>query len=162
MLELAGRSADGVIISAATSPEFVRWSLEQVRRGEVSGGRTIQKAALVFCSVDPDEHVARDRFRRQLAFILRGRHHARNLEVAGTRLDQTVLADAFAREAGEMIDSLVTNEVVRRHTATGTPQQVTAALAAYQQTGIEEIVAYGLHDTAQLGNVLAIMRALAV
>ena len=32
MLELAGTSADGVLISAATSPEFIRWSLDHVRR----------------------------------------------------------------------------------------------------------------------------------
>ena len=97
MLELAGEKADGVVISAGTSPAFIRWSLDHVRRGEERAGRSIKKAALVFCSVDRDERTANDRLRRRLAYILRGQHHARNLELAGTKLDQAALARAFAQ-----------------------------------------------------------------
>jgi 5,10-methylenetetrahydromethanopterin reductase len=158
MLELAGRIADGVLLSAATSPEFVRWSLDQAAHGERAGGRTINKAALVFCSVDENERIARDRLRRKLAFILRGQHHARNLELAGTRLDQAALACAFAREDWSTIDTLVTDDVVRRHTASGTPEQVTTALSSYRSTGLDEIVAYGISGRKQMADVLAMMK----
>jgi 5,10-methylenetetrahydromethanopterin reductase len=158
MLELAGVQADGVLISAATSPEFVRWSLDQVRRGEERSGRAVQKAALVFCSVDENERTARDRLRRMLAYILRGQHHARNLELAGTALDQAALAHAFAQEDWDQVEALVTEDVLRRHTASGTPDQVMAALVAYQKVGLDEIVTYGVRDSKQTANVLAIMR----
>ena len=49
MLELAGEKADGVVISAGTSPAFIGWCLNIVRRGEERGGRAVRKAALVVC-----------------------------------------------------------------------------------------------------------------
>jgi 5,10-methylenetetrahydromethanopterin reductase len=54
MLELAGAVADGVLISAATSPAFVRWTLGLVRKGEEASGRRINKTALVYVSTDDD------------------------------------------------------------------------------------------------------------
>lgn len=158
MLELAGQIADGVLISAATSPEFMRWSLEQVARGEIRSGRRVRKAALVLCSVADDERVARERLRRMLAFILRGQHHARNLELTGTRLDQAALGHAFGREDWDMVDALVTDDVLRRHTASGTPHEVKAMLTSYRDAGLDEIVIYGVRDSKHMADVLAIMR----
>jgi 5,10-methylenetetrahydromethanopterin reductase len=157
-LELAGAAADGALISAATSPEFIRSSLEHVRRGERRTGREVQKAALVFCSVDDNEQAARDRLRRPIAYILRGQHHARNLELAGTQLDQAALARAFAAEDWAQVESLVTDDVLRRHTAGGTPKQFAAALSAYRQVGLDEVIVYGIRDREQMKNVLALMR----
>jgi 5,10-methylenetetrahydromethanopterin reductase len=157
-LELAGAAADGALISAATSPEFIRSSLEHVRRGERRTGREVQKAALVFCSVDDNERAARDRLRRPIAYILRGQHHARNLELAGTQLDQAALARAFAAEDWTRVESLVTDDILRRHTAGGTPKQFAAALSAYREVGLDEVIVYGIRDREQMKNVLAVMR----
>lgn len=159
MLELAGEKADGVLISAATSPAFIQWSLDHVRRGEQRGGCTVEKAALVLCSVDQDERAARNRLRRNVAYILRGQHHARNLELAGTKLDQSALARAFIHEDWAEVDVLVSDHVLRGHTASGTLEQVAIALAAYRNAGLSEIVAYGVRDRAQAAEVLAIMRS---
>ncbi|MDC7784379.1 LLM class flavin-dependent oxidoreductase [Rhodoplanes sp. TEM] len=156
MLELAGERADGVLISAATSPAFVRWSLDLVARGEAKAGRSVRKAGLVFCSVAADARTARDRLRRTIAYILRGQHHAKNLELAGTALDQEALAAAFAREDWPAVEALVTDDVLHRHTASGTPDQVAAALAAYRAVGLDEIVTYGVQDRRQLADVLAV------
>lgn len=155
MLELAGEIADGVLISAATSPAFIRWSLDHVARGEQKAKRRIGKAALVFCSVDADERTAHDRLRRLLAYILRGQHHGRNLALAGTQLDQTALAAAFAREDWTTTDALVTDDVVRRHSASGTPAQLKQALATYGEVGVNEIVVAGVRDSRQMAAVLA-------
>ncbi|MET0969458.1 MAG: LLM class flavin-dependent oxidoreductase [Tardiphaga sp.] len=153
MLELAGACADGVLISAATSPAFVRWTLELVRKGEQAAGRSIQKTGLVYVSADDDETVARNRLRRTLGFILRGGHHARNLELAGTRLDQKALASAYAAEDWDAVNTLVTDDVVMHHSASGTPDQVRAAFAAYEDVGIDEIVASGISDPGHLHKV---------
>jgi len=158
MLELAGAAADGVLISAATSPAFIRWTLELVRKGEQTSGRRIRKAALVYVSADDDEIVARNRLRRLLGFILRGQHHARNLEMAGTALDQASLVAAYAREDWETVNRLVNDDVVMRHSASGTPSQVRAALASYESVGIDEIVASGFGDSAQLKKVLETLK----
>jgi 5,10-methylenetetrahydromethanopterin reductase len=158
MLELAGAAADGVLISAATSPAFIRWTLELVRKGEQTSGRRIRKAALVYVSADDDEIVARNRLRRLLGFILRGQHHARNLEMAGTALDQTSLVAAYAREDWETVNRLVNDDVVKRHSASGTPSQVRAAFASYESVGIDEIVASGIGDSAHLKKVLETLK----
>ena len=155
MLELAGAVADGVLISAATSPEFIRWCLDLVRRGEEAAGRRVRKIALVYAAVAAEERAAHGRLRRTLAFILRGAHHARNLELAGTVLDQEALAAAFVSEDWATVDRLVGDEVLRRHTASGTPEQVRAAFARYRAVGLDEIVIAGTGGGEALGQVLA-------
>jgi 5,10-methylenetetrahydromethanopterin reductase len=159
MLELAGAAADGVLISAGTSPAFIRWTLDHVRKGEEASGRCIKKTALVYVSADDDETVARDRLRRTLGFILRGQHHARNLEMAGTRLDQAALAAAYAREDWETVTNLVNDDVVMRHSASGRPDQVRAAFAAYEDVGIDEIVASGMGTPENLQKIFDTLNA---
>jgi 5,10-methylenetetrahydromethanopterin reductase len=158
MLELAGEKADGVVISAGTSPAFIRWCLQIVSRGEERGGRIVKKAALVVCSIDARAHRAHNRVRRQLAYVLRGAHHARNLELSGTRLDQAALAKAFAVENWQRVDDLMTDDVVVRHCASGTPDQAKAMLEAYRDAGLDEIVTYGMRERRQVQDVLAMMR----
>lgn len=154
MLELAGASADGVLLSAATSPAFLRWTLDLVRKGEQKAGRTIKKSALVYVSTDETATVAHDRLRRTLGFILRGQHHARNLEMAGTTLDQEALVAAYAREDWPAVASLVNDDVVVRHSASGTTGEVTAALRVYESVGLNEIVSAGMTTPPQLSSVL--------
>lgn len=156
-LELAGERADGVMISAGTSPAFIGWALDHVRTGENRAARTVKKAALVLCSVSEDERVAHDRLRRRLGYILRGAHHARNLELAGSKLDQTELSKAFAKEDWSSIDALVTDVVIRQHCASGTPTQVAAMMGAYHKAGLDELVAYAMQDSEQTSRVLAVM-----
>jgi 5,10-methylenetetrahydromethanopterin reductase len=158
MLELAGEKADGVVISAGTSPAFIAWCLQSVRRGEERAGRPIKKAALVVCSVDADAHRAHDAVRRRLAYVLRGAHHARNLQLAGTRLDQGALAEAFAQEDWPRVDALMSDDVVVRHGASGTLAEARVKLEAYRDAGLDEIVAYGMHERRQIEDVLTMFR----
>jgi 5,10-methylenetetrahydromethanopterin reductase len=155
MLELAGEIADGVVISAGTSPEFIRWSLDHVGDGEARSGRKVDKAALVFCSVDHDEQAAHERLRSPLAYILRNQHHARNLALAGSKLDQAALAQAFAREDWKAIGELIDDEIVRRHGASGTPGQVAAALSRYRSAGLDEIVVMAVQESTHMQSILA-------
>jgi 5,10-methylenetetrahydromethanopterin reductase len=157
MLELAGEIADGVVISAGTAPAFIRWCLDHVRRGEQIADRTVAKAGLVFCSVDADGVIARNRLRRKLAYLLRGQHHARNLQLAGTQLDQTALAAAFAGERWDDVEALITDDVLAGHTASGTPDEARAAFAAFQAAGLDEIIVYGAEDQHQLAAALSAM-----
>lgn len=159
MLELAGEVADGVVISAGTAPAFIRWCLDHVRRGEEKAKREIAKAGLVFCSVDANAETAHNRLRRKLAYLLRGQHHARNLQLAGTQLDQAALAEAFAQERWQEVEALITDDVLANHTASGTPEQAQAAFAAFQAAGLDEIIVYGVEDQAQLSAALSVMRS---
>lgn len=153
MLELAGSMADGVLISAGTSVEFVRWSLEHVRRG--AAGRALRVSGLVYASVDADRDAAHARVRRVLAILLRGGHHRLNLELAGTRLDQPSLRDAAARGDWSAAEALITPDVIARHAVCGNPGEVRERIAAYHAAGIDEVVLSGVRDAAQASALLA-------
>lgn len=155
MLELAGAIADGVLISAGTSPGFISWALDHVRAGESRSGRSVRKSALVYSSVDSDSHIARDALRRNLGVILRGEHHAHNLSVAGTSLDQAALTSAFARGDLDAVDVLVNDDVIANHTMSGSPTEVKAMMANYEAVGLDEIVLAGIGSAAMLRAIMA-------
>jgi len=141
MLKLAGRQSDGVLISAATSPPFVKACL-----GHAGAGH---KSCIVYTklgSLDP--------IRRPIGFVLRGAHHAENIRLGGASLDQQALAAAYAAEDWGEVDRLVNDDVVRRHTACGTPQQVRDKLAEYRAIGLDEVVLGGLDDAASIATTL--------
>jgi len=158
MLALAGSAADGVLISAATSPAFIGWTLERVCAGEAAEARRVRRIALVYAAVAREPADAHARLRRVLGFILRGAHHAPNLRLAGTVLDQDALAAAYAREDWAQVDALVTDDVVCRHAASGTPEQVRQLLDTYRATGLDEIVFAGVTGDAGLAAVLGAVR----
>jgi 5,10-methylenetetrahydromethanopterin reductase len=141
MLKLAGRQTDGVLISAATSPPFVEACLDQAQAG--------RKSCIVYTSLG-----ALDAIRRPVGFVLRGAHHAENIRLGGAQLDQQALAAAYAAENWREVDRLVSDDVVRRHTASGTPQQVRAKIEEYRAIGLDEVVLGGLDDAASIASAL--------
>jgi 5,10-methylenetetrahydromethanopterin reductase len=152
MLELGGAVADGVLISAGAAVEFVVRTLEHVQRG--AKGRAVRTYGLVYASVDDEESRAYDRLRRILAIVLRGTHHGANLALAGSVLDQTALNEAVLAEDWPRAESLVTDEIVRRHAASGNPEQVCARLARYHAAGLDEIVIAGAQNGQQIAQLL--------
>ena len=155
-LELAGAIADGVLLSNASSVEFVRASLEHVARGAC--GRRLRHAGLVYASMADREADALGRFRRQLAITLRAPHHAENLRLAGATMDQEAVRRAVAREDWAAAEGLVGDDVVRRHTASGTPAQVRARLEAYRAAGLEELVLGGLYTPDETARAVSVAR----
>jgi 5,10-methylenetetrahydromethanopterin reductase len=141
MLKLAGRQTDGVLISAATSPPFVKACLDQVGSG--------RKSCIVYTRLG-----SLDAIRRPIGFVLRGAHHAENIRLGGARLDQQVLGAAYAAENWSKVDRLVSDDVVRRHTACGTPDEVRARLDDYRAIGLDEIVLGGMDDAGTIATAL--------
>jgi 5,10-methylenetetrahydromethanopterin reductase len=82
--------------------------------------------------------------------VLRGAHHAENIRLAGGKLDQQALATAYAAENWSEVDRLVSDDVVLRHAACGTPADVRARLADYAAIGLDEVILGGLDDAASI------------
>jgi 5,10-methylenetetrahydromethanopterin reductase len=152
MLELAGSHADGVLISGGTSVEFVRWSLDHVRRG--AGGRPVRAGCLAYAAT-ADDPAAVGRLRRLLAMLLRHPHHQHNMDLAGTVLDQQRLGAAVKAGDWATTDAMITDEVVDRHAVVGGPERVRARLAEYRTAGLDEVVFAATRDGAQIGRLLA-------
>ncbi len=148
MLALAGRRADGVVVSGATSVPFVRWCLDH-------SGQAIDTYGLVYARTGARDDPAITQLRRTLGFILRGSHHARNVELAGLDLDQDALRTAYAAEDWATVDALMTDEVVDAHAAVGTPGHVRERLAAYHDAGLDQVVLGGLTEPEEIRATLA-------
>ncbi len=155
MLELAGAIADGVLISAGSSVEFVEQTLDRIHRG--AKGRTVRTTAMVYSAVDENEVAANDRLRRVLAVLMRGPHHRPNLEAAGSILDQVALNEAVLAEDWSRAEHLITDDIVRRHTASGTASQVKGRFAAYHAAGLDEVVIAGTRDGNEINRILKAM-----
>jgi 5,10-methylenetetrahydromethanopterin reductase len=155
MLELAGTVADGVLISATTSPPFVRACLERVAKS----GRRVRRLGIVYTRLRASEQEAIDAMRRPLGFVLRGAHHVENVRLSGASLDQPALAAAYAAENWHEVDRLVSDDVVRRHAACGTPAQIKARFDEYCSTGLDEVIIGGIDDAAGIAAALAAARA---
>lgn len=152
MLELAGAEADGVLISAGASVPFVQQTLHSVERG--AKGRKVKTSGLVYASVDDDERRANDRVRRILAILLRGAHHKVNLDLASSVLDQAALNAAVVAEDWSRAEAMIGDDIVARHAASGTPEQLRRRLAEYHASGLDEIVIAGVRDGAQIKQLL--------
>ena len=155
MLELAGREADGVLISAATSPAFIRWCLDLADRGRQASGTTrpFERLALVYTRIADDARAARDGIRRTMGFILRGKHHAKNLEISGSHIDQAALFEAYRNEDWARVEAIITDDVIGRHAAVGTPADIAARYAAYRAIGLDEVIVGGIDETANVERV---------
>lgn len=153
MLQLAGSHADGVLLSAGASVEFVRWSLDRVSAGGAPAN--FRRAGLIYASVDDDKRTAFDRLRRVLATTLRGEHHARNLALSGSRLDQAALNAEFSAGDGDAADSLIDDAIVERHAAAGAPDAFRARLAAYRAAGLDDAILASMRTPEQIAAVLS-------
>ena len=153
VLALAGRIGDGVLISAATSPPFVQACIHHAASAAL--GRPFRKLGIVYTKLGRTEKEGIDPIRRPIGFVLRGAHHAENIRLGGASLDQARLAAAYTAENWTEIDRPVSDDVVRRHAARGTPEQVRAKLAEYRAFGLDEVIIGGMDDTSSITAVLA-------
>jgi 5,10-methylenetetrahydromethanopterin reductase len=156
MLQLAGRETEGVLISAATSPPFVKACLAEAAASPANVA--FHKAGIVYTKLGATEKEGIDPIRRPIGFVLRGAHHAENIRLSGAKLDQAALAAAYAAENWREVDRLVSDDVVRRHAACGTPDQVRAKLDEYRAIGLDEVVIGGMDDAPSIAAALAAVR----
>lgn len=150
MLQLAANEADGVVLSAGASVEYIRWCVENAI---ARPGRAIH--AFIYSAASQDAAAARDRMRRPLSMTLRGGHHARNLELAGSRLSQSELTAAIAAGDHARAENLIDDEVVKRHAAAGAPEDVARRLSAYRAAGADDVILAATRSADEIRSVLA-------
>jgi alkanesulfonate monooxygenase SsuD/methylene tetrahydromethanopterin reductase-like flavin-dependent oxidoreductase (luciferase family) len=158
MLALGGAVADGVLLSAASSVEFVRHARQLVDKG--ADGRKVTLAGLVLTALSADEGLALERHRRRLGFVLRGRHHEGNLRLAGSAVDRDALIRAVAADDWEAARRMISHEVVRAHTASGTAEHCRRRFRSYREAGLDAIILTGIADPAEMQQAMHIAASL--
>lgn len=143
MLALAGRIADGVVLSAGLSPEFVRVSLRHTAAGAREAGRAgapFTAAGYISFAASPDGKRAVEEVRKKLAFLLRNRFIDDALAHSGIAVDQPAIIAAMARRDYEAATRLVPDEAVEAFGVAGTVRQCCDRLQAYREAGLQEPV----------------------
>jgi 5,10-methylenetetrahydromethanopterin reductase len=141
MMELAGEIADGVVLNYCVPPEYNDRALEQIETGARGAGRNLSDLdlpQLIVCSVDEDEDRALDMSRELLTqYIAQQPHIAKASEVSQDVVDQiqSILGWPATRAQIQQAKHFVTDELVTRITASGTPEQARAKVQEYIDHG---------------------------
>lgn len=164
MLQLAGKQADGVVLSAGLSPEYTKVSLDLVAKGARESGRdpaTVKRASYIFfMASDASPRAAMEKSRRKLAFVLRNRYLDDSIAHSGIPIDQEAIIAAIGKRDTEGAARLVPDEAVEAFTVFGTKQQCADRLRRYADAGVEELVLLLVGEAADRGESLQVMQEL--
>ncbi len=145
VLDMAGESADGVMIATYAEPRGIRHALDRVSAGARRRGLAWQDLAVlsrVDGWIDSDGDRARASVRPMVARMLAASYpdrsfvHASGLEVPAPL--EAILSKRNREEATAAAD-LVPDELVNAFTWAGTPDEVALKIAAVVDVGIERL-----------------------
>lgn len=143
MLGLAGKIADGVVLSAGLAPGFVRESLKFTAAGAETEGRdygALHIAGYISFAASHDGTRAIEEVRKKLAFLLRNRFLDDSIAHSGIAIDQAAVIEAIGRRDYETATRLVPDEAVEAFAVAGTVRQCCDKLLAYRDAGLDELV----------------------
>jgi len=156
MMELAGEIADGVVLNYCVPPSYNHEALQHIEIGANKAGRTlddIDRPQLIVCSVNHDHHLAVQGAKELITQYLAQQPHI--AQASGTppetvRKVQSILGWPATREQIHEAMQFVPDELIERITASGTPDEVRAKVAEYEQSGCTCPVLYPLGDDVRL------------
>ncbi|HEX2765761.1 MAG TPA: LLM class flavin-dependent oxidoreductase [Candidatus Limnocylindria bacterium] len=143
MLRLAGRDADGVVLSSGLSVSSIHEALRAVDEEARANERPVDavyRAAYVITAVSRDGRVAFEACRRKLAFVLRNAHLAESVHAAGISIDQEAIVAAIAGRDLDAATRLVPDEAVEALAIAGSPRTCAERLDEYAGAGLDEVV----------------------
>jgi 5,10-methylenetetrahydromethanopterin reductase len=143
MLQLTGRMADGIVLSAGLSTDSVRRSFELVAQGAAKAGRdakSLRCAGYIFFGASNDAREAVDTVRSKLAFVMRNKFLAKNIRDSGITVDQEAVIAAIAQRDLKAAAALVPDEAVEAFGIAGSPEHCLRRLRDFIDAGIDEPV----------------------
>ncbi|MGE0307081.1 MAG: LLM class flavin-dependent oxidoreductase [Acidimicrobiia bacterium] len=161
MMELAGEICDGVVLNYLVSPDYNRTAMEHLAIGADKAGRSldaIDRPQLVVCSVHEDRKTALDMARLMVTQYLGQQPHIMKASgVPQSLLDKVgeVLTWPATHEQVEAASTLVPDEIVEMLTASGTPADARAKVAAYMADGCTCPILYPLGDVKAMIDAFA-------
>jgi 5,10-methylenetetrahydromethanopterin reductase len=141
-LEYSGSVADGVLMNVCLPTEYVASRLELVAAGAAAGGRTLDDLEIgmgILVSPDADSATGKDRARTFIALYLSAMPNIAK-ETGLPEAEVTAIRSAFHADGLPAAARLVSDAVVDRLAAAGTPDECRARLEAYQAAGVGTIV----------------------
>lgn len=141
MLQMTGRIADGVLLNYCVPPKYNEKAIDQLKKGLKDSGRTLDdldRPQLVVCSVDEDGEKAIETSRELLTQYLAQQPHI--AKASGVSMDvvdkiQSILGWPATHEQIMEAKHLVSDDLVHKITASGTPDQARAKVQEYLDNG---------------------------
>ncbi|MFE3000543.1 LLM class flavin-dependent oxidoreductase [Nocardia sp. NPDC059246] len=134
MLQMAGEVADGVLTYFVT-PEFITGHvLPNITKGAEKSGRNpaeVDVTALVLCSVSSDRKEAIRRARINVGNYAAFPVSATPIEFMGLTEDRDYVVKKLFEEGPAALETAVSDELVRRFSIVGTPDEACEQLAEY-------------------------------
>ena len=155
MLKLAGKIADGVVLSAGLTTEYVRQSLALTSMGAKEAGRdynALHTAGYISFVASPHRGEAIAKVKRQLSFIMRNKFLQDNIASSGVAINQDAIIAAMSARDFEKAQSLISDEAVDRLAIAGTVNECCDKLKKYADAGLKEpvlLMAGSLDDQRQ-------------
>jgi 5,10-methylenetetrahydromethanopterin reductase len=141
MMALTGEIADGAVLNYCVPPSYNDQALEQLAEGAAQAGRSlddIDRPQLVVCSVDNDRQRALDTSRELLTqYLAQQPHIARASQVPKDIVAkiQEILGWPATHEQIQQAKHLVSDDLVERITASGTPEDARRKVQEYIDHG---------------------------
>jgi 5,10-methylenetetrahydromethanopterin reductase len=139
--QMTGEVADGLLLSVMSSPAYVKFAVEHMRRGLEKSGRDARDFAVgayLLSSISEDERAARDRLRPLVAFFisLMAPQPTTPIFAAAGLPVETIRAfgESFAR--GKVPVDMVTDEMLDTFTIAGSPARCRENLARLIEAGL--------------------------
>jgi 5,10-methylenetetrahydromethanopterin reductase len=161
MLQLTGRIADGIVLSAGLSTDSVRRSFALTAQGASREGRdphAVRRAGYIFFGSSNDAREAVDTVRNKLAFVMRNKFLAQNIKDSGIPVDHEAVIAAIARRDLKGAAALVPDEAVEAFGIAGSPEHCLRRLRDFIDAGIDEPVLSLVGTPAMCAFAIDVMR----
>ena len=139
MLQLGGEIGDGVLLSAGCAPGYIAQCAAEIKKGSARASKSVPTdvARFITTAVSEDPREAVDASKMFLAYIFRNKHHLENIRMGGNAIDQESLAVAVGKRDWEAAKKFITDDIVRAHSITGTPDDCRKQLDSFVAGGLD-------------------------
>ncbi len=156
MLELTGEICEGVVLNYCVPVDYNKEALKQLEIGAKKAGKTladIDRPQLIVCSVDNDRDKALDSTRGLLTQYLAQQPHI--AKASGVSQDvvaeiQSILGWPATQEQIQAAQHLVSDDLIERITASGTPDEARAKVQEYLDNGATAPILYPVGGDVKL------------
>lgn len=139
MLELAGRISDGVILNSISTPEYMRFALDQISEGAKSAGRDPKKIEIahsVIFAIADDIEEAEIAAKEDILFYLSYPELDPVIERSQFKDEATRIRDLYTKGKRKEALSLINQEMLNAFAVYGAPRDCLSKLRSFVQRGV--------------------------
>lgn len=143
MLKLSGSVADGLVLSAGLSLDFIRHSIGIAAEGATANGKdaaAIKKTAYVYFIAGGESADQRLKIRQKLAFLFRNENLGENIKASGLPIDHAAIIAAVVKRDMDSALKLVPDEAAEAFAIVGSVADCKKQVQRYLDAGLDEVI----------------------